>query len=170
MGWRGPNVWPHECLIQSFSGREETGQQTACLLFPSRAKKRKESSKTTTSMASVLFPPYPFWELVVTWSYRSTRSVTHRVLELFQSKACHKDLSFPDWTLGWGLQSFYRYYSGIFIYFSPHSIEHVTPHNCFYILLDLKIVSNLLAPKSFLFFGSQNKGQVGFYKVPECSS
>lgn len=54
-----------------WAGRNGTANRLP--LLPSRAKKRKERSKTTTLMASVLSPPYPFWELVVTWSYRSDK-------------------------------------------------------------------------------------------------
>ena len=54
-------------LSRAFLG----GKKHVCLLSPSCTKKRKEGSRTTTFTSCVRSSPYPFWELVVTQSYRS---------------------------------------------------------------------------------------------------
>lgn len=63
----GPNERPRPYFIRSFFWAR--GNMSA-FYFPHVQRKGK-SSRTTTSTSCVRSPPYPFWELVVTRSYRS---------------------------------------------------------------------------------------------------
>lgn len=108
--------------------------------------------------------PYPFWELVVTGPPESY-NVFNSQSTLTFPKARPVTKSSPFLT-GHGDEVYSLFIATIltFLYTFSHSIEHVTPHNCFYILLDSKIVSNLLAPKSFLFLAVRTKDRWFFIK------